>query len=59
MNADVCKLLTTTAISPVHTDSPSAARYYNLNGQKVSGTPLQRGIYVVRRGNSVQKMLVK
>ena len=37
----------------------AAAEYYDLNGHRVNGDRLSRGIYVARRGSSSLKVIVK
>lgn len=41
------------------TDADAPAEYYNLQGVRVSDDNLIPGIYIVRKGNSVSKILVR
>jgi len=41
------------------TDADTPAEYYNLQGVRVSDDNLTPGIYIVRKGNAVGKILVK
>ena len=49
---------TITGIENVQEDASAEAEYFNLQGVKVSA-PLSKGVYIVRRGHTVTKELVK
>lgn len=46
-------------ITDVVSDSEAAAEFYTLQGIRVSAGNLPAGIYIMRRGNQVSKVLVK
>ena len=49
-----------TAIDVIGTDAIDAeAEYFNLQGMRVDAANLTPGVYVVRKGNEVQKVVVK
>jgi len=49
-----------TAIDSIGTDANNAeAEYFNLQGMRVDAANLTPGVYVVRKGNEVQKVVVK
>lgn len=48
-----------TAIESVGTDNAVPARYYTLGGVEIAASRLTPGIYIVQRGNSAVKTLVR
>ena len=50
---------TTTGIDEIVTDAGEPAEYYSLSGLPVDASALTPGLYIVRRGNTVTKELVK
>ena len=48
-----------TAIFAVLVQATGAETYYDLSGRQVSESQLAKGIYIVRRGDKTQKVLVK
>ena len=42
-----------------HTDDEQAGTTYDLSGRQMSESQLAKGIYIVRRGDKNQKVLVK
>ncbi len=47
------------SISTVNASDNAPAEYYNLQGAKVNRDALLPGIYIVKRGNSASKILIK
>lgn len=47
------------AITDVETTDDTTADYYNLQGVKVSSSVLTPGIYIMRKGDKVSKIIVK
>jgi hypothetical protein len=48
-----------TGVESVADDANAVAEYYNLNGVRVNGNNLAKGIYVCKKGNKVEKIYVK
>lgn len=46
-------------VEGVDQDSDAPAEYYTLSGLKMSGMPTDGGIYIVKRGSSVSKVLLR
>lgn len=46
-------------VDGVDYDSDTPAEYYTLSGLKISGVPSDGGIYIVKRGTSVSKVLMR
>jgi hypothetical protein len=46
-------------LTEVSADAAAAADFYNLQGVKVSGTQLVKGIYIRKQGNNVEKVIIK
>lgn len=46
-------------ISDISDLSDNDVTLYNLNGQRVDNRNLQKGIYIVKRANSVQKVIIR
>ena len=42
-------------IATIGEENGETATYFNLNGQKISGVPTQRGIYIVNGKKIVKK----
>lgn len=58
----VCKVnvLGQTAIESIGTDAANApAEYFNLQGIRVDASALTPGVYIVRKGNEVNKVVIK
>ncbi len=58
----VCKVnvLGQTAIESIGTDAANApAEYFNLQGIRVDASALTPGVYIVRKGNEVNKIVIK
>ncbi len=49
----------TTAVKTVGADQNAPAVYYNLNGVRVNAENAAAGIYIVKQGDSVRKVMVK
>ena len=47
------------SVNGIEADADAVAEYYNLEGMRMDATSLTPGIYVVRRGNKVNKVLIK
>lgn len=46
-------------IETVEADNEAPAEYFNLQGQPVNGDNLIPGIYIMRKGNEVKKVMIK
>ncbi|MDE5667927.1 MAG: Ig-like domain-containing protein [Duncaniella sp.] len=58
----VCKVnvLGQTAIDSIGTDAANApAEYFNLQGIRVDASALTPGVYIVRKGNEINKVVIK
>lgn len=58
----VCKVnvLGQTAIESIGTDAANApAEYFNLQGIRVDASALTPGVYIVRKGNEINKVVIK
>ena len=47
------------SVNSIEADADAVAEYYNLEGMRMDASSLTPGIYVVRRGNKVNKVLRK
>ena len=47
------------SVNSIEADADAVAEYYNLEGMRMDASSLTPGIYVVRRGNKVNKVLIK
>ncbi len=49
----------TTSISLIENNHNSPAKYFDIFGREVSSDQLQSGVYIIREGNTTQKIVVK
>lgn len=55
----IIKRIGSTSITGIESEAVSEKEYYTMQGMKVSGENLTPGIYIVKEGKNVKKMLVK
>lgn len=48
-----------TAISSPDADANAEKEYFTIDGIKLGGAPTQKGVYIVRRGKNVKKLIIR